>query len=507
MFESAEIGHRIDRKSYRASVPALRQALLAAQYELLAKAGFPVLILVNGVDGAGKRDTVNLLNQWMDPRHIRTEAFVQARDEHGQRPEMWRFWHALPPRGRIGIFLGSWYTDPILAQVQGLEKRGRFGRRLDAIRHFERMLVAEGVLLVKLWLHLPKKAAVRHYKALDKDPVNAWRLAPQGLERLARYDDFITTCERTLRRTSTGEAPWMVIEGSDPAYRALTAGQYLLDAMRQRLDGCAPQLTAPAPVPPPPLDGRTLLDAFDYARSIDEKRYERKLAALQARLNALTRDARMAPHSLVVVFEGMDAAGKGSTIRRVTQALDASQYRVVPVAAPSDEELAQPYLWRFWRHIPSRGRAVIFDRSWYGRVLVERVEGFCSEADWMRAYDEINAFEDQLTEAGAVVVKFWMAITPDEQLRRFNQRQATPHKNFKITDDDWRNRDKWPQYARAVGDMTDRTSSTIAPWCIVASDDKLFARIEVMTELCERLEAALAAKPSQSSKSAKSAKS
>ena len=205
------------------------------------------------------------------------------------------------------------------------------------------------------------------------------------------------------------------------------------------------------------------------------------MEALQARLNALTRDERMAHRSLVVVFEGMDAAGKGSVIRRVTQALDASRYRVVPVAVPTDEERAQPYLWRFW----------------YGRVLVERVEGFCSEADWMRAYDEINAFEEQLTNAGAVVVKFWMAITPDEQLRRFREREATPHKNFKITDDDWRNRDKWPQYARAVGDMVERTSSHIAPWVVVASDNKMFARVEVLTHLCERLDAALKAKVSK----------
>jgi polyphosphate kinase 2 (PPK2 family) len=191
------------------------------------------------------------------------------------------------------------------------------------------------------------------------------------------------------------------------------------------------------------------------------------------------------------VFEGMDAAGKGSTIRRVTQALDARHYRVVPIAAPSDEERAQPYLWRFWRHVPRRGHATIFDRSWYGRVLVERVEKFCGDADWMRGYEEINAFEEQLSRAGAIVVKFWMAITPDEQLRRFEERKATPHKNFKITEEDWRNREKWPLYERAVGDMVDRTSTEVAPWHIVASNDKLFARIEVLRHVCERIEHAL----------------
>jgi polyphosphate kinase 2 (PPK2 family) len=199
----------------------------------------------------------------------------------------------------------------------------------------------------------------------------------------------------------------------------------------------------------------------------------------------------MAQRSLVLVFEGMDAAGKGSTIRRLTQALDARFYRVVPVAAPNENERAQPYLWRFWRYIPRHGRSVVFDRSWYGRVLVERVEGFCSPADWQRAYGEINAYEEELTEAGAVVVKFWLAITPDEQLKRFQDRQTTPHKLFKITDEDWRNRDKWPQYETAVEDMIDRTSTRVAPWHVVASDDKCWARIEVLERVCERLEAAL----------------
>ena len=193
----------------------------------------------------------------------------------------------------------------------------------------------------------------------------------------------------------------------------------------------------------------------------------------------------------MVVFEGMDAAGKGSTIRRITQALDARFYRVIPVAAPNENERAQPYLWRFWRYIPRRGHATLFDRSWYGRVLVERVENYCSESDWMRAYGEINEFEEEISEAGVVIVKFWLAITPDEQLRRFQQRSETPHKTFKITEEDWRNREKWPLYEQAIGDMIDRTSTQIAPWHVIASDDKLWSRLQVLEVLCERLEQAL----------------
>jgi polyphosphate kinase 2 (PPK2 family) len=208
-------------------------------------------------------------------------------------------------------------------------------------------------------------------------------------------------------------------------------------------------------------------------------------------LNALTRSKKMRKRSIVMVFEGMDAAGKGSTIRRITQAMDARFYRVVPVAAPSQEELAQPYLWRFWRNVPGHGRAAIFDRSWYGRVLVERVEGYCSELDWMRAYHEINDFEEQLLRAGAIVAKFWLAITMREQLKRFRSREDTPYKRFKITPEDWRNRRKWPRYDRAVNDMVDRTSSDRAPWNIIASDDKHFARVEALERLCETIEKAL----------------
>jgi polyphosphate:AMP phosphotransferase len=373
-------------------------------------------------------------------------------------------------------------------------KAAHFGLHLERIRQFERMLVAEGALLIKFWFHLSRTAARKHFKELESDPKSAWRVTPQDWQRLKQYDGFVKVSEHALRKTSTGEAPWLVIDGSDPAYRSLTAGEYLLDALTQRLAGQHPGVAVAAAVPPPAIDGRTLLGTFDYNRTLAAKTYQRRLVALQGRLNLLLRDPRMAARSLVLVFEGMDAAGKGSTIRRVTQALDARHYRVVPVAAPSDEERAQPYLWRFWRHLPRHGQAVLFDRSWYGRVLVERVENLCPENDWMRAFDEINAFEEQLAESGAVVVKFWLAITLDEQLRRFNERKATPHKNFKITEDDWRNRDKWPQYERAVGDMIDRTSTDIAPWHLVASNDKMFSRIQVLTHLCERLEQALASK-------------
>jgi polyphosphate:AMP phosphotransferase len=404
---------------------------------------------------------------------------------------MWRFWQALPPKGRIGIHFGSWYTDPVVQRVMGHDRRAEFERRLSRIRHFERMLVSEGTLLIKLWFHLSKKAQKKRLNELAAHKDSSWRVTKADWKNFERYDDFVDICEDALRGTSVGEAPWYVIEGSDHEYRSLTAGRLLGDALEARLKGTKPVIAPPAPPPPPPIDGRTLLSSFDYKRTLSRADYGKKLVKLQRDLNLLTRSKKMADRALVTVFEGMDAAGKGSTIRRITHALDARYYRIIPVAAPSEEERAQPYLWRFWRKIPGHGRAVIFDRSWYGRVLVERVEKFCSEFDWMRAYGEINDFEEQLAESGAIVAKFWLSITPGEQLKRFKARQDTPYKRFKITAEDWRNRKKWPQYARAVEDMLERTNTEPAPWDVVASDDKLFSRIETLEKLCGRIEAAL----------------
>ena len=490
MFESAEIGHKIGKEEYARQEPQLRQELLAAQYELLKCEKFPVVVLINGVDGAGKGETVNLFNEWMDPRHIHTHAFGPLTDEERDRPEMWRFWRALPPKGRIGILFGSWYTDPILQRIMGKDKRAAFEHRLERIRHFERMLVAEGTLVLKLWFHLSKKAQARRLKKLSENKKTAWRITPADWQRFKHYDEFVELSAHTLRETSTGEAPWHVIEGANAQYRSLTAGRLLLDSLRQRLEGKPPVVTPAAPPPAPPIDGRNLLAAMDYSATLSPEAYDERMLKAQAKLNALTRSKHMPRHSLILVFEGMDAAGKGSTIRRITRAMDARFYHVVPIAAPSDEERAQPYLWRFWRRLPRRNHCAIFDRSWYGRVLVERVEGFCPESDWMRAYHEINEFEEQLVRGDAIVVKFWLAITPEEQLKRFQARAQTPFKSFKITDEDWRNRDKWGAYEQAVCDMVERTSTELAPWHLVPANDKLHARIAILKRLCAALEAA-----------------
>ena len=492
MFESASLKHKVDKATFRREEPKLREALLNAQYDLKQKAGFPVLILVAGVEGAGKGEMVNLLNEWMDPRYISTHAFFEPRGEEAERPPQWRFWKALPAKGRIGIFFGAWHSVPILQRVWGQIGEGEFTPQLAEIVRLEKMLVDEGVLLLKYWLHLSRGQMRKRLEELEKDPATRWRVTEHEWAYYKRYRKFVKICEPFLRRTSSGEAPWIIVPGMDPEYRALTMGRHLLSAIRERLDDKpVPRLPDRTPPLAPSIGKLNVIRALELAQPLEKSDYAKQLAKWQGRLNLLSRDPRLEQVSIIAVFEGNDAAGKGGAIRRVTGALDARHYHVIPIAAPTEEEKAQPYLWRFWRHIPRKGHFTIFDRSWYGRVLVERVERFCSEADWRRAYSEINDFEEQLARHGMVVMKFWLQISKDEQLRRFEERKQVPYKQHKITDEDWRNREKWDAYHDAVCDMVDRTSTDVAPWTLVEANDKYYARLKVLRTMCERIEAAL----------------
>jgi polyphosphate:AMP phosphotransferase len=501
MFESANLEHHVDKAAYRREEAKLREALLDAQYDLKQLRRFPVLILIAGVEGAGKSETVNLLNEWMDPRHIHTSGFFQPSDEERERPEQWRFWRALPPRGDIGIFFGAWHTMPIVRRVLGEIDEGEFSRQIAEIQRLEKMLCDEGVLLLKYWLHLSKPQQKKRLKSLEKDPATRWRVTELEWEFFKRYERFMEVSDPFLRETSTGEAPWIVVPGVDPRFRGLTVGRHLLAAMRERIDAkpveSLPDHTPPLPAP---KDRVNVLSALKLDQPMSKAEYDKELEKWQGRLNLASRDPRFQALSVVTVFEGNDAAGKGGAIRRVTGALDARRYANLSVAAPTDEERAQPYLWRFWRHIPRRGRFTFFDRSWYGRVLVERVEGFCSEADWMRAYAEINDFEDALVRHGVVVAKFWLAIGRDEQYRRFKQREKVAFKRFKITEEDWRNRKKWGAYEIAVCDMVDRTSTAGAPWTVVEANNKYHARIKILKTLCGALEHALARAPKKAAR-------
>jgi polyphosphate:AMP phosphotransferase len=506
MFETAEIGQRVSKQEYREREPALRQQLLEAQ-TALREADFPVIVLFAGVDGAGKGETANLLNEWMDTRGIVTRAFDSPTTEESERPLFWRFWRALPPKRRIGVFLSAWYSNPLLSRVHGEIDDETFDDQLDEIKSFERTLADEGALILKFWMHLGKSAQKKRFKDLEKDPLQSWRVTKKDWSHWKRYGDFVSTAERLIMRTSTGHAPWMIVEGADQRYRSLRVGSALLDAMNRRLaehkamaavhevngedtaveSNAAPSFTAPT----------SILSSLKMDRELDKKKYRSRVNELQGRLNLLHRRARDEKVSTILVFEGWDAAGKGGAIRRITPALDARDYQVISIAAPTDEEREQHYLWRFWRQLPRAGKFTIFDRSWYGRVLVERVEGFATEREWRRSYAEINDFEQRLVEHGSALVKFWIHITPEVQEQRFKARLEIPHKRWKITEEDWRNREKWDQYELAVNTMIERTSTRTAPWVLVEGNDKRTARVKILEAVCDRLERSLGKKATE----------
>ncbi|MDB4987639.1 MAG: UDP-galactose-lipid carrier transferase [Myxococcaceae bacterium] len=491
MFEAAELGHAVDKETYQREEPALRQALLSAQYELKAQANFSVIVLIAGLDGAGKSETVHQLNEWMDPRLNETRAFDEPTAVERERPRLWRFWRVLPPKGRIGLLFGGWYDEPLDA---------RYGRQIDQAEldalvaenvRLENLLVHEGALVLKFWFHLSKADQKKRFKKLEKNPLTRWRVSDAERDHLAHYKRNRRVAERVLQDSNSGEAPWLIVEGNDERYRNLTVGRALLQALRSRLDRKPEPRIVETPALPTPVDRLEVLDRLDLGLRLAEHKYERELLEWQGRLNLALREARFHKHhSVVAVFEGNDAAGKGGAIRRVTSALDPRQYGIMSVAAPTEEERAQPYLWRFWRRLPRRGELTIFDRSWYGRVLVERVEGLIAAPDWQRAYGEITDFEAQLSAHGVIVVKFWLSISKDEQLRRFREREAVPWKNFKITPEDYRNREKWDAYAAAVNDMVERTSTEHAPWTLVEAEDKRYARVKVLRALATAVERA-----------------
>lgn len=329
--------------------------------------------------------------------------------------------------------------------------------------------------------------------ALTKDEKTRWRVTKTDWKHFKMYDTFRHVSERAIRATSTGEAPWTIVEGGDERYRSITVGEHILEQIAKRLaaEGRGAQKSEAKKEKMKRSDGVSLLNTLELSQSISEEKYKTDLEKYQGRLNLLHRKFKARNRSAILVFEGWDAAGKGGIIRRITGAIDARDYQIIPIAAPTEEERAQHYLWRFWRHLPRAGRITVFDRSWYGRVLVERVEGFAREDEWKRAFAEIVSFEEQLHHHGIVVLKFWVHIDKDEQERRFNLRQSTNYKHYKITEEDFRNREKWDDYEIAADEMIERTGTDFAPWHLIEANDKKFARIKALRIICKALKAAL----------------
>ena len=495
MFEATKIGRSVSKKDFKAQQATLRTQLLAVQREL-RQTNMPIVILLAGVEGAGKGEVTNRLNEWLDTRRVQTFAFWDETDEERERPRYWRFWRTLPRRGELAILFAGWYQLPIEHRFRGLCTDAELDAELNHIVDFERMLIQDGALIVKFWFHMSESDQKARLKALSRDDRSRWKMLPDKAKFSEHYQEFEHVAERVILHTDRGISPWYLVEATDHRYRDLTVGKTLLQAIKARLSHPEPEDPPSASkgldLPDSTEAQITLIDQLDLTQALSRDDYKATLERLQGELNELAWQAYKAKRSSVMVFEGVDAGGKGGAIRRITSAIDARLYRAIPVAAPTDEEMAHHYLWRFWRQIPRAGRITIYDRSWYGRVLVERVEDeLASDIEWRRAYSEINRFEEQLVDSGIILFKFWLQISQDEQLRRFEEREKVAYKRYKITAEDWRNREKWPFYKVAINEMIARTSTEMAPWSLIEAEDKLFARIKVLRILCDGLKASL----------------
>lgn len=490
MFEVAELGHTVEKSVYKEKSAQLRTKLLTIQNEL-KDYPFPVIIIISGVDGGGKGDVINRLNEWLDAHYMRTIALGAPTDEERERPKFWRYWRTLPARGTIGVYVGSWYSDPIAQRVYQKIDNNDLQTELIQINQLEQLLSDDNALIIKCWLHLKKDAQVKRLKALAKDPATKWRVTDKDRQHLGMYDEFISVAEQVLTETSKAYAPWLIVEGSDIRYSSLTVGQHILERIEQHIQNYNESTAinnGREKTHSSEVEQYNLLDALDLSLKLEKSDYKKQLEKYQGKLNELTRHALAAKRSSILVFEGWDAAGKGGAIRRLIEAMDARHYQVIPIAAPTDEERAHHYLWRFWRHIPRAGQVTIYDRSWYGRVLVERVEGLAKISQWQRAYSEIVNFEEAMLAHGIVILKFWLHIDRDEQMKRFKSREQISFKQFKITEEDYRNREKSDDYQKAVNEMIARTSTSKAPWLLIEANDKNYARIKIIKAYCERLE-------------------
>jgi len=490
MFETAELGRITSKEEYKKQEPVLRTGVLTVQYEL-RDADFPVVLVIAGTDRLGCTDLMNLLHEWMDARYLEASVFEAPSDEELERPRFWRYWRALPAKGRIGIFHREWTTRAIVDRVKGNLDEAGLDERLRHIESFEKALIDDGAVVLKFWLHLSEKALARRLEEAENGSGESWEITKEDRLVLRHYPRVQSVAEQVLRRTSAGGALWNVVESADWRYRNVAVAQTLIQTLARRL-GEPPKLrihpSGPAPRDPNPL---TVLDHVDLEKTLDDEAYEKKLNRYWGKLAKLSRKSHRCGLSAVVAFEGWDAAGKGGVIRRLTKPLDAARYRVVPIAAPSEEERAHHYLWRFWRRLPRAGHWTIFDRSWYGRVLVERLEGFATEEEWRRAYSEINDFEEMIVDRSILLLKFWIHISPEEQLRRFKAREKVAFKKYKITAEDYRNRDRWNAYELAADEMVQRTSTDYARWHLVSGNDKRWARIQVLKTACRELSTAL----------------
>jgi len=495
MLENVDLTKQLDKETSRKVLPELQDRLrdLARQ---VYDAGIPVIILFEGWDAAGKGTNINRLVERLDPRGFKVHPVSAPLEDERLRPFLWRFWNKIPARGQIAIFDRSWYGRVLVERMDKLCAKAEWQAAYHEIRDFERQLADDGTVVVKFWLHISKKEQRRRFEKCEADPFLRWKIEKEDWKHHREYKKYYRAVEEMFEKTSTAQAPWTIVEAEDRRFATIKVLQTVCDAMTDaaKKNGPAKPAVAPAKAPArarPAIRVATILDKVDLSKKLDKDEYSTRLKKLQVRLRELEFEMYHRRLPVIVLYEGWDAAGKGGNIKRLTQTLDPRGYSVIPIAAPTGDEKTHHYLWRFWRQIPKAGHLAIFDRTWYGRVLVERVEGFCSEAEWKRAYHEINEFEGQLASFGTVLCKFWLQISKEEQLRRFKERETVAYKHYKLTDEDWRNREKWSRYEPAVVDMLEKTSTTYAPWTIVEANCKWYARVKTLATLVQAIERGL----------------
>ena len=475
-----------DKSNLKAEIKALREKLLAQQ-QLVRSSALPVIVLVEGWAAAGKGSLINELISEIDPRfyNVTSPAIVPQSEE--RYPFLYPYAKAIPENGKIMFYDSGWMDGAVYKFLRREITKKQYKEIIRSVNEFERQLGDGGYLVLKLFLHIDKEEQKERLAALRDNHETEWRVTENDLWQHQEYHLFRDTYEEFMEETGK-LLPWHILDGtrrrqsSRDALRLLTdaidegleKGRYVGKPFKEEFD----LLTMPK------------LSEIDLSPVIEEKEYKKELDRLQARLGELHNTIYRKKIPVILCYEGWDAAGKGGNIRRVARPLDPRGFDVIPIASPEPHELNRQYLWRFWTRLPRSGHICIFDRTWYGRVMVERLEGFCKEDDWKRAFNEINEFERQLTDWGAVVLKFWIQIDQDTQLARFTDRQNTPEKQWKLTEEDWRNREKWPQYEEAINEMLQKTSTENAPWFIIESNDKKYARIKTLKIIIKALEKA-----------------
>ena len=511
MLEKVDLTKKVSKEEYKAKMPQLEARLGRLQRECKSL-GIPVLIVFEGFGAAGKGLQIGRLIQSMDPRGFEVHTIKNETEEERMHPFMWRFWTKTPARGRIAVFDGSWYRRVLIDRFEKRTKNKELPAVFHSINSFEEQLADDGNLIIKLFLDIDRKEQKKRFEKLEKNKETAWRVSQGDRERNARYDEYAAMMEDMLFQTDTDYAPWTIIESMDRRFATLKIYTTVIKAMADQIEKVQRQKEKKAAGRDEKAEDRqasedglireiakaaddemrelqvSILSKVDLTLSYTREEYKEKLDGLQKKIQKLHGELYRRRIPVVLGFEGWDAGGKGGAIKRLTEKMDARGYVVNPTASPNDIEKAHHYLWRFWRAMPKDGHVAIFDRTWYGRVMVERIEGFCTTEEWKRAYKEINDMEKDLYDAGAIVIKFWMHIDKDEQERRFKERQENPEKQWKITDEDWRNREKWDQYEDAVNEMLMRTSTDYAPWVVVEGNDKYYARVKVLQTVVDAIE-------------------